>query len=237
VDEVVQQESHPKAKTFDGQTLDDDRLPLSLEEFVVLFERISGHSIADLSSPLRTPDLIQGRIELTVVAVSRFGLRSGDVARVINKHPSSMTRWLNLGLSLEKDERGSTKLISASFAASATGFMAVVVAWGTYLATIPSGKVPARPVGWIILQLTGIALAVAAVVWSFQSGGSPGAAVLVPAVVAVMMELTFFYLLSQRKTPLGDLKVKVGDRLPPFEVATSDGARFHTDSLAGNGRS
>ena len=111
--------------------------------------------------------------------------------------------------------------------------MAVVVAWGTYLATIPSGKVPARPVGWIILQLTGIALAVAAVVWSFQSGGSPGAAVLVPAVVAVMMGLTFFYLLSQRKTPLGDLKVKVEDRLPPFEVATSDGARFHTDSLAG----
>lgn len=108
-----------------------------------------------------------------------------------------------------------------------------MVAWGTYLATIPSGKVPVRPIGWIILQLTGIALAVSAVALSFRSGGPPGAAVLVPAVIEVMMGLTFFYLLSLRKTPLGDLKVKVGDKLPSFEVTTSDGARFHTDSLAG----
>ena len=124
-------------------------------------------------------------------------------------------------------------MISASFAASAAGFVAVMVAWGTYLATIPSGRVPVRPIGWIILQLTGIALAVSAVALSFRSGGPPGAAVLVPAVIAVMMGLTFFYLLSQRKTPLGDLKIKVGDNLPPFEVTASDGARFHTDSLAG----
>jgi len=117
--------------------------------------------------------------------------------------------------------------------ASAAGFVAVMVAWGTYLATIPSGKVPARPVGWIILQLTGIAMAVLGVVWSFLEGGSPGVAVIVPAVLALMMGTTFFYLLTQRKTPIGNLKVKVGDTLLPFEAATSDRVRFHTDSLAG----
>ena len=117
--------------------------------------------------------------------------------------------------------------------ASAAGFLAVMVAWGTYLATIPSGKVPARPVGWIILQLAGMTAAVSAVVWSFRDGGSPGVAVIVPAVIAMLMGSTFFYFLSQRKTPIGNLKVKVGDRLLPFEVNTSDGAVFHTDSLAG----
>ena len=61
--------------------------------------------------------------------------------------------------------------------ASAAGFVAVMVAWGTYLATIPSGKVPARPVGWIILQLAGIAMAVSGVVWSFREGVSLGAAI------------------------------------------------------------
>lgn len=120
-----------------------------------------------------------------------------------------------------------------AIAASATGFLAVMVAWGTYLATIPSGKVPERPVGWIILQLAGMVAAVSAVGLSFRDGGSPGVAVIVPAVFAVMMGSTFFYLLSQRKTPIGNLKVTVGDRLPPFEVSTSDGAMFHTDSLAG----
>jgi hypothetical protein len=122
---------------------------------------------------------------------------------------------------------------TATIALSAGGFLAVMVAWGTYLATIPSGRVPVRPVGWIILQLAGIAAAVSAVVWSIRSGGSPGLAVIVPAVLALMMGSTFFYLLSQRKTPIGDLKVKVGDKLLPFEATTSDGAGFHTDSLAG----
>jgi hypothetical protein len=130
-------------------------------------------------------------------------------------------------------ERRSAKMNTVAIAASAAGFLAVMVAWGTYLATIPSGKVPARPVGWIILQLAGMATAVSAVVWSSRIGGSPGVAVIVPAVFAVMMGSTFFYFLSQRKTPIGNLRVRVGDTLPPFEVKTSDGAVFHTDSLAG----
>ena len=116
---------------------------------------------------------------------------------------------------------------------SAAGFLMVMTAWVTYLATIPSGRVPARPVGAIILQLAGIVLAVSAVVWSFRDGGAPGAAVIVPTVFALMMGSTFFYLLSLRKTPIGDLKVEVGDTLLPFEATASDGTVFNTDSLAG----
>jgi len=116
---------------------------------------------------------------------------------------------------------------------SAAGFVAVMAAWGTYLATIPSGRVPARPVGWIIVQLIGIGLAVSAILWSFRHGGSPGVAVIVPAAFALMMGLLFLWLLTQRKTPIGDLKVKVGDQLLAFAATTSDGTGFHTESLAG----
>jgi len=120
-----------------------------------------------------------------------------------------------------------------AIATSATGLVAVMVAWISYLATIPSGKVPARPVGSIILQLAGMVAAASAVVWSFRDGGSPGVAVVVPAVFALMMGSTFMYFLSLRKTPIGNLKVKVGEALLPFEATTSDGTRFRTDSLAG----
>ena len=120
-----------------------------------------------------------------------------------------------------------------AIATSAIGFVAVMVAWISYLATIPSGKVPARPVGSIILQLAGMVAAASAVVWSFRDGGSPGVAVVVPAVFALMMGSTFMYLLSLRKTPIGNLKIKVGEALLPFEATTSDGTRFRTDSLAG----
>lgn len=122
---------------------------------------------------------------------------------------------------------------SVGNAMSAAGLVAVLVAWVSYLATIPSGRVPVRPVGAILLQATGIGLSLTAIAWGFRDGGAPGPAVVVPAVIALMMGSIFFYLLSQRRTPIGDLKVEVGDSLLPFDAMLSDGASFHSDSLAG----
>ncbi len=104
-DEIVGPDLHPEAKTFDGQALEDDRLVIDLGEFVRLFEQFSGHRIAHLSSPLWSPGLIRGRIELTTLAVGRYRLRSRDIAALIAKHPSSLTRWLKLGLLQERNDR------------------------------------------------------------------------------------------------------------------------------------
>ena len=106
------------------------------------------------------------------------------------------------------------------------------------MAKIPRSQVPVWPLGSIILQCVGLVLAVSAIVWSFQSSGSgasgsSGAAVFIPATLALMLSLTFLWLLSQRKTPIGDLKVQMGDKLLPFETTLSDGGTFHTDELAG----
>ncbi len=103
-DEIAGQENHPEATTFDGHSLEEDRLPVTLPVFAELFGQFSGHSIEELSSPLRTPALTEGRIELTFLAVGRIGLPSSEVARLINKHPSSVTRWLNLGISRARDD-------------------------------------------------------------------------------------------------------------------------------------
>ncbi|MBT3224675.1 MAG: hypothetical protein HN945_12930 [Deltaproteobacteria bacterium] len=116
---------------------------------------------------------------------------------------------------------------------SAASFMAVMGTWGVYLGKIPGGRVPERPSGSVFLQCVGIGLAFSAIVWSYQSTGSAGAAVITPAAVALMMGPAFLWLLSQRKTPLGDLKVKVCDQLLPFAAVTSEGVGFHTDELAG----
>jgi len=116
---------------------------------------------------------------------------------------------------------------------SAASFILVMGTWVKYFSTVPGGKVPARPIGSIIIQCLGIVLAVAANVWNYQSTRSFSIAVIVPAVLALMMGLFFLWLLTQRKTPIGDLKVKVGDTLLPFETKTSDGGKFHTDDLSG----
>jgi putative transposase len=102
--EIAAPDEHPEAETFDGQSLVDDRVRCGLDEFVELFERHTGHRIQDLASPLKTPALVKGRTELTLLGVSRYGFRSTDLAALLGKHPSSMARWLNHGVSLERED-------------------------------------------------------------------------------------------------------------------------------------
>ena len=101
-----------------------------------------------------------------------------------------------------------------------------------YLRTIPRDKVPVKVTGFALQLLFGIGLAGAAIAWGVQTE-SAGAAVIAPAAFAAVMALMLLGLLTQRKTPIGDIKLKVGDKLLAFEATTSEGTRFHTDDLAG----
>ena len=95
---------HPTATTFDGRVLCEDRAELELEEFARRLVPASGNSLEDLSSRRRGRELTRGRIEFATLAVGRYGLRVCDVAALLNKHPNSVTKWLNRGLRLERNE-------------------------------------------------------------------------------------------------------------------------------------
>jgi len=113
------------------------------------------------------------------------------------------------------------------------GVVVVMGTWISYVLTIPRNKVPVRPLGSIIMQCLGIGLAISAILGRDQNSGLAVMAVIIPAFFAMMMGLIFLWLLTQRKTPIGQIKVKIGDKLLPFEAATSEGAVFHSDELAG----
>jgi len=49
-------------------------------------------------------------------------------------------------------------------------------------------------------------------------------AVIIPAVFALKMGSFFLWLLSLRKTPIGDLKVKARDKILPFKTIISEGS-------------
>jgi hypothetical protein len=89
-DKIAEHETHRQATTFSGESLDNDRPSIDLSDFAPLFEQFSGRSIADLSSPLRIPELTRGRVGLTILAVTRFRIRSSEIANLIDKHRSSM---------------------------------------------------------------------------------------------------------------------------------------------------
>lgn len=120
--------------------------------------------------------------------------------------------------------------------AAALGLSAgsLVVALATvvnYFSKIAQAKI-GHEIGTLVSQLLlGIALAGAAIVLAVQNGAL-GAAVIAPAAFATMLSTMLLYFLTQRKTPVGDLKVKVGDKLLAFEAKTSEGMGFHTEELA-----
>lgn len=107
-----------------------------------------------------------------------------------------------------------------------------LVTWIAYFARVPSGNVPVRPVFSVLAQSGALALAVASVVW--PSGGGWWMVVdLAGAGLGAMGATLFLWLLTQRRTPVGELRVQVGDRLLPFEVATDTGTPLSTEQLAG----
>lgn len=98
LNEIASPARHPYATTFDDHRLEDDRVSIEFGRFIRLFEKHSGHLIEDLGSPLRTPELVEGRIELATLAINRYMLRSTEVALATRKHPSSIARWIKVGL-------------------------------------------------------------------------------------------------------------------------------------------
>ena len=63
-------------------------------------------ALDELSSRLRSSKLIEGRIELVTLALSRYGFRSRDLSALLSKHGATVTRWLNAGLQREGEDPG-----------------------------------------------------------------------------------------------------------------------------------
>ena len=125
-------------------------------------------------------------------------------------------------------------MMTLSFGLAVGGLLLVLTAWVTYLASIPKGKVPIWPTGAIFLQVLGIGLGVYALIHDLRSGAGISLLVFSPVFLSVCMGLFFAYLLSIRKTPAGNLTVKVGDTFKPFEAATFEGNPFNSaDAFAG----
>jgi REP element-mobilizing transposase RayT len=101
LEEIADPERHPDATTFDGTDLAENRVEIDLDDFASRYEQASGLSIPALASRSRSENQIRGRIEFTTLAISRYGYRVCDVAALIQKHRSSVTLWLNKGLSTE----------------------------------------------------------------------------------------------------------------------------------------
>lgn len=93
-DEILDAGQYCDAETFDRRKLDEERPELDLAELAARYERAAGQRIEDLASRRREPSLCSGRVDLTAIAAGRFGLRICEIAKLVNKNPGTVSRWL-----------------------------------------------------------------------------------------------------------------------------------------------
>jgi hypothetical protein len=96
IDEVVPPDHH--GLSTDRTNLDNERRPLPFPEFVRRYEGVSSVLVRSLAGRERRRSTIERRIEFTVLAVERYRLRSSDVARTLDRHPSTVGRWPELAI-------------------------------------------------------------------------------------------------------------------------------------------
>jgi putative transposase len=93
-EEIANPHRHRGVETYDQRTAAIDRVSVDLIDLLNCFEHVTGVMLSDLRSSKRGPDLPSRRIDLTALAVGRFGHRVCDVAELLNKNPGTVSRWL-----------------------------------------------------------------------------------------------------------------------------------------------
>ncbi|HSN53780.1 MAG TPA: transposase [Candidatus Sulfomarinibacteraceae bacterium] len=103
-DEIADRHRHPAARRFDGLELAEERLGLTLDELVDRLKGLDLVPVERLSSRSRGAELTLLRVEFAALAIGRYQARTCDVAALLDKHPNSITKWLNRGLRLERQD-------------------------------------------------------------------------------------------------------------------------------------
>jgi len=117
-----------------------------------------------------------------------------------------------------------------------TAAVATVISFGAiayYFSTIPQNKVPERPVGLIFFLLVGISLTGKALYSGIPGSLASVLGIVALSIIPVFMGSFILWILTQRKTPIGDIKVKVGDTLLQFSATTSEGVPFNSEEFKG----
>ena len=116
---------------------------------------------------------------------------------------------------------------------SLAGFFLVIISLIAYLSTIPRAIVPENTGSLAIRLAIGVALALIALFLAISGEGSAGFFIYVPAIAAILFGGFFLWVLTLSKTPIGNIKVSLGDKILPFKAKTSNAESFDSKQLLG----
>lgn len=111
------------------------------------------------------------------------------------------------------------------------GFSIAIIGVAAYFIKVKKNNTPKRPIGLITTFSIGLILGGYAIYLS-NSTLALVLAVITFTLTAFICAMLLFFLL-QRKTPIGNIKVKLGDSIIPFSTPLFDGNTFNTENLQG----
>jgi peroxiredoxin len=101
----------------------------------------------------------------------------------------------------------------------------------TYLAKAKQSKTPRAPIGLPFAMLVGTGLGWYAT--TLAIGTTQTVMTAIPLALTSLISVILIFLFSQKKTPIGDIKVSIGDTVLPFELKDYNGNAFSTEDLTG----
>ncbi len=113
------------------------------------------------------------------------------------------------------------------------GFVFTFTSLVLYLRTIPQNRVPTSVFGFASRMAIGAAISGVAIYLGITGVGAAGWMVYVPAGLGLVVGAMILVFLTQRKTPLGDIKIKVGEPYIPFSAKTPEGEDYSSDAFKG----
>jgi REP element-mobilizing transposase RayT len=95
-DTIVEPGEVVGAVQYDGRPAARELPDIEAEDLVRLVARREGVGVDDLAGARRSAPLVASRVVLTAVAVLKYGHSVTEVARLLEKNPATVSRWLGI---------------------------------------------------------------------------------------------------------------------------------------------
>ena len=104
MEEVASPTESEEVRRFDGSRLEKELPRLTVEAVAAAYARARNVSLDELQGRGKRPDVVEHRIELTLIAVHDFGHPVSSIAALLRKNPGTVSRWLGLAERRQRDE-------------------------------------------------------------------------------------------------------------------------------------
>ncbi len=111
--------------------------------------------------------------------------------------------------------------------------LTLLISISIYFSSLLKNKVPVKPIGLTISLVVALLVAFISLFISSSVAFLSALPTAIPAVITVFLSSFLLFLLSLRKTPIGNISIGVGDNFLPFSSLTNKSTQYSPEDITG----